>query len=73
MKCKICGEDNPHIAEDCGHDFEPDVAPPGSGAAIQLGCKCAVIDNHHGRGRYGRGPAYGWFVSGDCPVHGFEP
>jgi hypothetical protein len=43
---------------------------PGSPEACALGCKCAVIDNHHGRGRGGDGERYGWFVSGDCPVHG---
>lgn len=43
---------------------------PGSAEARARGCTCAVIDNHYGRGRYGDGERYGWFMSGDCPLHG---
>lgn len=42
---------------------------PGGHEAKQHGCRCAMIDNHHGRGRYGDGKRYGWYVSGNCPVH----
>lgn len=45
---------------------------PGSGEAVSAGCTCAVIDNHHGEGRYGDGSKYGWFLTGDCPLHGFD-
>lgn len=41
---------------------------PGSAAALALGCTCAVIDNHHGRGAPTRdGPVF-WMTEG-CPVH----
>lgn len=43
---------------------------PGSEEARAAGCACAVIDNHYGRGRGGNGAEYGWYISGDCPVHG---
>lgn len=42
---------------------------PGSGAALELGCLCPVLDNAHGKG---------WLCSGEfiirpnCPVHGDE-
>ena len=45
--------------------------PPGSPEAIDLGCKCPVMENHHGKGYMG---VAGVFVySGDCPLHAFEP
>jgi hypothetical protein len=40
---------------------------PGSPDAINSGCTCPVIDNHHGRG-----DPRGWWVSGDCPLHGMQ-
>ena len=43
--------------------------PPGSPEAIKLGCRCPVLDNAHGAGRGGDGEAFGWWISGDCPVH----
>lgn len=43
-----------------------DSAPtPGSDKAIELGCKCPVIDNHHGMGR---GDGTFW-ISELCPLH----
>ena len=45
--------------------------PPGSDAAIKLGCKCAVLDNGHGAGVYtdSNGVLQFW-ISCDCPLHG---
>ncbi len=45
-------------------------SPPGSPAAIANGCTCPVIDNARGKGVYGDGDRYGWWVSADCPLHG---
>jgi hypothetical protein len=42
---------------------------PGTKEARIGGCLRAVIDNHHGAGRYGDGKKYGWFVTGGCPLH----
>lgn len=41
---------------------------PGSDAALDLGCRCPVMDNAQGRGN----PMYGgdFVISGDCPLHG---
>jgi hypothetical protein len=42
---------------------------PGSPQAVADGCKCPVLDNHHGKGvPYPSGPA--WYVNEDCPLHG---
>lgn len=38
--------------------------------AIANGCTCPVIDNARGKGVYGDGDRYGWWVSADCPLHG---
>lgn len=40
---------------------------PGSQAAIDLGCTCAVIDNN--RGRHPPWPPDGWWITEGCPVH----
>lgn len=43
---------------------------PGSVEAKQLGCTCAVLDNHYGRGfRIAKDKPPMFYVSGDCPVH----
>ena len=44
--------------------------PPGSDSAAAAGCRCPILDNHFGRGRYGDGYRYGWLYSVDCPLHG---
>ena len=44
--------------------------PPGSEEARARNCRCPMLDNCHGKGRYGDGPKYGWFMRGDCPLHG---
>lgn len=41
---------------------------PGTQGAIDSGCTCPVIDNHHGRGYQGRAGVYCY--SSDCPIHG---
>ncbi len=50
------------------------VPNPGSQAAINRGCTCAVLDNHHGEGvplGGGRGVSF-WMTAG-CPVHAPGP
>ena len=42
---------------------------PGSDEALDAGCRCPVMDNGHGRGNYGNGEKYGWWVVEDCPIH----
>ena len=37
---------------------------PGSPAAIEAGCKCAVLENGHGR----RSDGY-FSISAECPLH----
>lgn len=43
---------------------------PGSEEAIKLGCTCPILDNCHGKGRYCNGEDFGWWISGDCEIHG---
>lgn len=44
------------------------IPTPGSDEAIEQGCKCPVLDNHHGRGMpYESGPRF--WINGDCPIH----
>jgi hypothetical protein len=41
---------------------------PGSPDAVDAGCTCPAIDNHHGEGMsYSDGPR--WWVNGGCPLH----
>ena len=40
---------------------------PGSKAALAAGCRCPVLDNHHGEG-FGDPPKF--WISGDCQLHG---
>lgn len=42
---------------------------PGSEEARQLGCSCAVIDNHYGRG-FPYGGVQCFYVTQTCKVHG---
>lgn len=44
---------------------------PGSDEAIKQGCKCAVLDNHHGQGFFMAG-AFQFWITEDCPLHGLE-
>jgi hypothetical protein len=50
----------------------PTIVPhPGSAEAVNLGCRCAVYDNHHGRGcgftNEDGSPAF--YVTEGCPLH----
>ncbi len=40
---------------------------PGSDEALDQGCTCAVLDNHHGRSA--PWPPDGWWITEGCPVH----
>lgn len=40
---------------------------PGSDAARDQGCICAVLDNN--RGKRAPWPPDGWWISSGCPVH----
>ncbi len=45
---------------------------PGSNEAINQGCRCAVLDNNHGK--FPPFPATkddpeGWWISVNCPLH----
>jgi hypothetical protein len=53
---------------------EDSLPPPGSMAAVQLGCTCAVVGNSYGHGMYVNEydePMYS--VNMACPVHGRPP
>ena len=41
--------------------------PPGSPEAIKKGCRCPILDNHHGKGYHGIQGIY--VYSGNCPLH----
>ena len=44
------------------------VPNPGSSEAVARGCKCPVIDNHHGEGLPGAsGPVF--YYNLKCPLH----
>jgi hypothetical protein len=43
---------------------------PGSREAEAEGCNCPVLDNSYGKGRYGDGEAFGWWINFRCPIHG---
>jgi hypothetical protein len=52
------------------------VPTPGSDAALALGCRCAVLDNHYGKGfpwprTDGKDPVEhpSFWVTEGCPVH----
>lgn len=46
----------------------PSPPSPGSDAALDLGCRCPVMDNNRGRGSmYGKGV---FVMNADCPLHG---
>lgn len=44
-----------------------DTPRPGSLEAVADGCKCAVIDNHHGEGYGGQAGIY--MMTAGCPLH----
>lgn len=44
---------------------------PGSQAAVDAGCRCPVLDNHHGQGVLTDRRGEAWFkIMSDCPLHG---
>ena len=40
---------------------------PGSDEALDMGCRCAVLDNCHGR--FAPIPGDNWYITVGCPVH----
>lgn len=42
---------------------------PGSREALELGCRCAVLDNARGRGMLIDGRVHYW-ITASCPLHG---
>lgn len=55
---RVLSETTPHV---------DDVPNPGSRAAREAGCRCAVMDNNHGtRAPFGDD---GWWINDGCPVH----
>lgn len=43
---------------------------PGSREAVEAGCKCPILDNAYGRGIYGDGDRFGYWLHENCPLHG---
>ncbi len=44
--------------------------PPGSEAALDLGCLCPVMDNNYGRGFSLVGGEPQYWHGANCPLHG---
>lgn len=51
-------------------DASIESTPPGSLAAMRLGCTCPILDNMCGKGLGGDGRRFGWVINDDCPLHG---
>ena len=51
-------------------DASIESTPPGSLAAMRLGCTCPMMDNMRGKGLGGDGRRFGWVINEDCPLHG---
>lgn len=53
-----------------------DIPKPGSKAAIDAGCICPVMDNHHGEGIPLKDPDgtthHAFWMHGDCVLHGIK-
>jgi hypothetical protein len=50
---------------------------PGSKEAIEAGCNCPVMDNHHGEGIPFNKPGtsdimIGYWMTADCVIHGVK-
>ena len=55
-------------------DPSPDIPTPGSDEALELGCRCPVLDNAHGRGAMDTsGDDAEFWISAACPLHGAHP
>ncbi len=50
-----------------------DLPNPGSDEALDLGCRCPVLDNHHGRGLVLGAKEVVWWQAKGCPLHGNPP
>ena len=50
-----------------------DTRQPGSDEAVAAGCICPRMDNCRGKGRYGDGEKYGWWMVEGCPLHDAPP
>ena len=50
------------------------IPQPGSGEAIEAGCRCVVWDNTHGAGCgfFGEDGAPLFWINEDCPLHGMK-
>lgn len=44
-------------------------AKPGSHDAVEAGCTCPVLDNHHGHG-FVMGGERAYWIAENCPLHG---
>ncbi len=55
---------------DTDYSLEWLTRPPGSLQAYEAGCRCPVMDNSYGMGRFGDGLKYGWWTNAACPLHG---
>lgn len=40
--------------------------------AINRGCSCPAVENHHGYGINGNAELWGWLTDIECPIHGTE-
>ena len=49
-----------------------DLPNPGSPEAVEKGCTCPIIDNHHGEGFPCDGKQAFW-IDATCPLHGIYP
>ena len=54
-----------------GHGHSPETYP-GSREAVEEGCTCDPIQNHHGDGLIGESRFRLFHPDPECPLHGFE-
>lgn len=47
--------------------IEKGIPTPGSDEALNMGCKCPVLDNN--RGTVAPWPPDGWWMNGECELH----
>ena len=47
-----------------------EVPTPGSDEALDLGCRCPVLDNAHGKGFPWGDTNPAFWIAEDCPLHG---
>lgn len=51
-------------------ELKPETLRPGSPEAVAAGCRCTRKQNCRGKGIGGDGETNGWWVNGECPIHG---